>query len=89
MLLALTVASVLANAALRSCLGSLARYLRASPEPCWCFPDCIWPLRSRGSMDELRAAFASPPGRATAEDAARLRELAPIRSMIFTVDDLV
>jgi uncharacterized protein (TIGR02118 family) len=39
------------------------------------------------TMDELRAAFASPEGRATAADAARLQELAPMRSMIFTVDD--
>jgi len=41
------------------------------------------------TMDELRAAFASPEGRATAADAARLQELAPVRSMIFTVDDSV
>jgi uncharacterized protein (TIGR02118 family) len=39
------------------------------------------------TIDDLRAAFASPEGRATAEDAARLQELAPVRSMIFTVDD--
>ena len=36
----------------------------------------------------LRAAFASPEGRATAADAARLAELAPVRSMIFTADDV-
>jgi uncharacterized protein (TIGR02118 family) len=41
------------------------------------------------TMDELRAAFASPEGRATAADAAHLQELAPVRSMIFTVDDSV
>jgi hypothetical protein len=40
-------------------------------------------------MDELRAAFASPEGQATAADAARLQELAPVRRMIFTVDDHV
>ena len=39
------------------------------------------------TMDELRAAFASPEGQATAADAARLQELAPVRRMIFTVDD--
>ena len=39
------------------------------------------------TMDELRAAFASPEGRATAADAARLQELAPVRSMIFSVED--
>ena len=37
------------------------------------------------TMGELRAAFASPEGRATAADAARLAELAPVRSMIFTM----
>lgn len=40
------------------------------------------------TMEELRAAFASPEGRATAADAARLQELAPVHSMIFTVDDV-
>lgn len=39
------------------------------------------------TMDELRAAFASPEGRATAADAARLQELAPVRRMIFTVEE--
>jgi hypothetical protein len=38
-------------------------------------------------MDELRAAFASPEGRATAADAARLQELAPLRRMIFTAEE--
>ena len=41
------------------------------------------------TMDELHAAFASPEGQATAADAARLQELAPVRRMIFTVDDNV
>ncbi len=36
---------------------------------------------------ELRDAFTSPEGRATAADAARLAELAPVRSMFFTLDD--
>ena len=40
-------------------------------------------------MEELRAAFASPEGRATAADAARLQEFAAVRSMILTVDDAV
>jgi uncharacterized protein (TIGR02118 family) len=39
------------------------------------------------TMDELRAVFASPEGRATAADAACLQELTPIRSMIFIADD--
>jgi hypothetical protein len=38
-------------------------------------------------MDELRAAFASLEGQATAADKARLQELAPVRRMIFTADD--
>ena len=41
------------------------------------------------TMDELRAAFASAEGRATAADAARLAELAPVRSMTFIADDVV
>ena len=39
------------------------------------------------TMAELRAAFASPEGRATAADAARLQELAPVRIMIFTAEE--
>jgi uncharacterized protein (TIGR02118 family) len=40
------------------------------------------------TMDELRAAFASPQGRATAADAARLQELAQVRRMIFSADEV-
>ena len=39
------------------------------------------------SMDDLRAAFASPEGRATAADAAHLQGLAPVRSMTFAADN--
>ncbi|MFF4799328.1 EthD family reductase [Streptomyces sp. NPDC001351] len=39
------------------------------------------------TMEELRAAFACPEGRACAEDSERLQELAPVRSMVFTVDE--
>jgi len=39
------------------------------------------------TMDDLRAAFATPQGRATAADAAHLQELAPVRRMIFSVDE--
>ena len=35
------------------------------------------------TMDDLRAAFASPEGKATAADAACLQALAPVRSMVF------
>ncbi|MFE9454595.1 EthD family reductase [Streptomyces sp. NPDC006739] len=41
------------------------------------------------TMEELQAAFASPEGHATAADAAHLQELAPVRSMLFTVDEIV
>jgi uncharacterized protein (TIGR02118 family) len=50
--------------------------------PCYLVTELEW-----DTMDELRAAFASPEGRATASDAARLQELAPVRRMIFTVDN--
>jgi len=39
------------------------------------------------TVDELLAASASPEGRATAADAARLQELAPVHRMIFTVEE--
>jgi uncharacterized protein (TIGR02118 family) len=41
------------------------------------------------TMEELRAAFASEPGRATAADAATLQQLAEVRSVIYTADDAV
>jgi uncharacterized protein (TIGR02118 family) len=50
--------------------------------PCYQVAELEW-----DSMKELRAAFASPEGRATADDAACLQRLAPVRSMIFIVDD--
>ncbi|MFJ9868300.1 EthD family reductase [Streptomyces sp. NPDC101165] len=39
------------------------------------------------SLDDLRAAFASPEGSATAADAAHLQQLAPVRSMIVTLEE--
>ncbi|MGW7817030.1 hypothetical protein ACWGLF_02650 [Streptomyces puniciscabiei] len=39
------------------------------------------------SPEELRAAFGSPEGRATAADAARPAELALVRSMIITLEE--
>jgi uncharacterized protein (TIGR02118 family) len=36
------------------------------------------------SMEDLRAAFASPEGQSASADAARLAEMAPMHSMIFT-----
>jgi uncharacterized protein (TIGR02118 family) len=50
--------------------------------PCYLIAELDW-----DTMDELRAAFATPEGRATAADAARLQELAPVRRMIFTVEE--
>jgi uncharacterized protein (TIGR02118 family) len=41
------------------------------------------------TMNDLRAAFDSPEGRATGADAARLQELAPVRSMIFVAEETV
>lgn len=41
------------------------------------------------SMADLRAAFASPAGRATADDAAHLQRLATVRSMIFEATDAI
>jgi len=41
------------------------------------------------SMDELRAAFASPAGQATGADAAALEKLAPVQRMIFAARDSV
>ena len=50
-------------------------------------PYCLDAELDWDTMDELHAAFASPEGRFTAADAARLAELAPVRSMIITMDD--
>jgi uncharacterized protein (TIGR02118 family) len=36
------------------------------------------------TMEDLRAAFASPEGQAAAADAAVLAEMAPMHSMVFT-----
>ena len=52
--------------------------------PYYLVTELIW-----DTMDELRAAFASPEGQATAADAARLQQLAPVHRMIFTADDEV
>jgi uncharacterized protein (TIGR02118 family) len=49
--------------------------------PCYLVAELEW-----DTLDDLRAAFASPEGRATAADAARLEELAPVRSLTFAAD---
>jgi hypothetical protein len=41
------------------------------------------------TIGDLRAAFASPEGRATAADAECLQDLAPVRSMIFIQENVV
>jgi uncharacterized protein (TIGR02118 family) len=51
-------------------------------EACYLVAELKW-----DTMDDLRAAFASPAGRATAADAARLQEIAAVRSMVFTAQD--
>ena len=40
------------------------------------------------NMDALRAAFASPEGRATARDVAELAPDGRVRSMIFELEDV-
>jgi uncharacterized protein (TIGR02118 family) len=47
-------------------------------EPCHLVAELVW-----DSMDELRAAFDSPEGKATAADVDELQKLAPIRSVVF------
>jgi len=50
--------------------------------PCYLIAELEWE-----TMDDLRAAFGTAEGRATAADAAQLQELAPVRRMIFSVDE--
>jgi uncharacterized protein (TIGR02118 family) len=49
--------------------------------PCYLVTELEWE-----TMEALREAFESPEGHATATDAARLQELAPVRRMIFTAE---
>ncbi|WP_030936024.1 EthD family reductase [Streptomyces sp. NRRL S-646] len=65
----------------RYTLGREATAVRGG-EPCHLVTELEW-----DTMAELRAAFASPEGRACAEDSERLQELAPVRSMVFTVGE--
>ena len=51
-------------------------------EPYYMVADLEW-----DSMEELRAAFASEAGRATAADVELLRRFAPVRSMIIGTED--
>lgn len=51
-------------------------------EPYYLIAELDW-----DTMDALRAAFATPEGQATAADAARLQQLAPVRRMIFTAGE--
>jgi uncharacterized protein (TIGR02118 family) len=53
-------------------------------EPCYLVAELEW-----DTMDELRAAFDSPEGRATAADAAHLQELAPVRMMIYSDESVL
>jgi uncharacterized protein (TIGR02118 family) len=52
--------------------------------PCYLVTELEWE-----TMEELRGAFDSPEGNATAADAAHLQELAPVRRMIFTAQEKV
>ena len=49
--------------------------------PCYLVTELEWE-----TMEELRVAFDSAEGRATATDAAHLQQLAPARRMIFTAE---
>ena len=51
-------------------------------EPYYLIAELDW-----DTMADLRSAFATAEGQATAADAARLQELAPVRRMIFIADD--
>jgi uncharacterized protein (TIGR02118 family) len=51
-------------------------------EPYYLIAELDW-----DTMAGLRAAFATPAGQATAADATRLQELAPVRRMIFSADE--
>ena len=51
-------------------------------EPYYLIAELDW-----DTMADLRAAFASAEGQATAADAARLQQLAPVRRMIFAADE--
>jgi uncharacterized protein (TIGR02118 family) len=51
-------------------------------QPCYLVAELEWE-----TMDDLRASFGTPQGRATADDAAYLQGLALVRRMIFTADD--
>jgi uncharacterized protein (TIGR02118 family) len=53
-------------------------------EPYYLVAELEW-----ATTEELRAAFASPDGRATAADAAHLQELASVRSVIYRADESV
>lgn len=61
-------------------LGHDAAAIRG--EPYYLVAELEW-----DSMDDLRAAFASPPGRATAADTEHMRQWAEVRSLVFTTTD--
>jgi uncharacterized protein (TIGR02118 family) len=65
----------------RYTLGSGATGVRGG-EPCHLVAQLEW-----DTLQELHAAFASPEGRACAEDSVRLQELTAVRSMIFGVTE--
>lgn len=50
----------------------------------YCVAELEW-----DSMDDLRAAFASPQGRATADDVANLQQFAQVYSMTYTSEEVM
>jgi len=65
----------------RYAVGGQATGVRGA-EPCHLVAELEW-----DTMEELRASFASPEALVCAADAAGLQEFAPVRSMVFTVDE--
>ena len=66
----------------RYTVGRDVAAVRGGP-PCYLVAQLEW-----DTMDDLRAAFASPEGHATADDAAHLGELARVRSMVFVAESV-
>ena len=53
-------------------------------EPCYLVAELAW-----DTLEELRTAFASPEGQATAADVANLQQYAEVRSMIVSAGENV
>jgi uncharacterized protein (TIGR02118 family) len=65
----------------RYSIGREPRTIRGD-QPCYLIAELDW-----DTVEDMRSAFASPEGRATAEDAAHLQTLTTVRSMTFAVEE--